>query len=230
MILYQDSHLVVVNKPAGMLVHRSSLSRGDEEYLLQKVRDIVGYHLYPVHRLDRPTSGVVLFALSPSVAAALQQQFANKAVEKIYYAFVRGWMGEPTLHEREVKTEKGKLVEATTHFAPLHHIEYPIATDRYATARYTVVRCEPSTGRWHQIRQHLAQLRHYIINDRVHGDGKQNKLITNYLGVSEMFLHARSLAFTHPESGKRVEVVAPFPEWWRSVCPEKMEIRLEIEK
>ena len=213
-ILYQDDFLIAINKPCGLLVHRTSIAEEDERFALQMLRDQTGRKLYPVHRLDRPTSGVLLFGFSPEVARQLNNQLTNKESHKCYKALVRGWFQQELICDRQVKNDRGSLQDACTRFIPVKHFELPLATDRYPTARFSIVDAYPLTGRWHQIRQHLAQLRHYIINDRVHGDGKQNRIFTEKLEVREMFLHARSIRINHPSTNAELFIKASFPEHW----------------
>ncbi len=214
-ILYSDAYLTVINKPCGMLVHRTSIADDDKPVALQLLREQIGKMVYPVHRIDRPTSGVVVFAHSDEITRVLQEELSTGNSRKIYYALVRGWMDENVTNERDVKNDRGMLREAATRFTPLEKFELPTPTDRYATARFCIVRAEPITGRWHQIRQHLAQMRHYIINDRVHGDGKQNRIFTSQFAISEMFLHAETIEFDHPATNERISICAPFPEHWQ---------------
>jgi tRNA pseudouridine65 synthase len=213
-ILYQDDYLIVINKPCGLLVHRTSIAEENEAFALQLLRDQVGKKLFPVHRIDRPTSGVLVFSFSPEVARQLNNQLINGVSHKKYVVLVRGWFSQEIICDRPVKNDRGNLQEALTRFVPLKQLELPLETDRYPTARFSVVEAYPLTGRWHQIRQHLAQLRHYIINDRVHGDGKQNRIFTEQLGVREMFLHARSLRLQHPVLPTELTIEAPFPAHW----------------
>lgn len=213
-ILYQDDYLIAINKPCGLLVHRTSIAESDGLFVLQLLRDQVGLKLFPVHRIDRPTSGVLVFAFSPEVARLLNDQLTNGASHKKYVVLVRGWLSQEIICDRPVKNDRGNLQEALTRFVPVKQMELPQATDRYPTARFSVVEAYPLTGRWHQIRQHLAQLRHYIINDRVHGDGKQNRIFTEQLGVREMFLHAHSLRLQHPMLHTELTIEAPFPVHW----------------
>jgi tRNA pseudouridine65 synthase len=216
-ILYSDPYFTVINKPCGMLVHRTSIAEDDDPVALQVLRDQLGRMVYPVHRLDRPTSGVVLFGHDPEITRALQEELARPDGHKQYTALIRGWMPEPVISTREVKNDRGTLKAAETRFVPLEQFELPISTDRYPTARFSIVEAYPTTGRWHQIRQHLAQLRHYIINDRVHGDGKQNRLFTEQLDIREMFLHAHRFEITHPITAEKLSIEAPFPEHWEKI-------------
>jgi tRNA pseudouridine65 synthase len=200
-----------------MLVHRTSIADDNEPVALQLLRDQTGSIVYPVNRIDRPTSGIVVFAHTPEITKLMQEELAKPDFYKQYTALVRGWMHETVDCERDVKNDRGVLKEAFTRFVPVERLELPVPTDRYPTARFTIVDAFPATGRWHQIRQHLAQMRHYIINDRVHGDGKQNKIFTEQLHISEMFLHARKISFVHPVTGEILEVEAPFPEHWKKL-------------
>lgn len=214
-ILYQDEYLIAINKPCGLLVHRTSIAEENEVFALQMLRDQTGCKVFPVHRIDRPTSGVLLFALSAEVARDLNNQLTNGESHKQYTALARGWFPEELHCDREVKNDRGNLQSALTRIIPVSRLELPVATDRYPTARFSIVEAYPHTGRWHQIRQHLAQLRHYIINDRVHGDGKQNRIFTEQIGIREMFLHARSVRITHPVTGEELTISAEYPAHWQ---------------
>jgi tRNA pseudouridine65 synthase len=214
-ILYQDNWLIAINKPCGLLVHRTSIADENKEFALQLLRDQTGFRLFPIHRIDRPTSGVLLFARSPEIARALNEQLTDGTPHKCYMALVRGWLTDEIRCDRQVKNDRGNLQDAITLFKPVKQFELPFATDRYPTARYSILEAQPLTGRWHQIRQHLAQLRHYIINDRVHGDGKQNRIVTHEMGIREMFLHAASLKIRHPALQQDVIIKADFPSHWK---------------
>lgn len=220
-ILYEDQHIVAVNKPAGLLVHRTKIAEEDTDFLLQKVRDQINKHLYPIHRLDRPTSGVVLFALTSESANRFSSMIQSNDIEKIYLALVRGWLAEHIDLNHPVKNEKGNSKDAQTLFECVEKIELTVPSGRYETTRYSCLRCIPKSGRWHQIRQHLAHLRHYIINDRVHGDGKCNRFFSEYFGTRNMFLHASELRFKHPYSGTDVCIQAQLPPHWMQLTQPK---------
>lgn len=221
-ILYSDEYFTAINKPNGMLVHRTAIAEGDGPFALQLLRDQINRTVYPAHRIDRPTSGVLIFAHSREMTSKLQEELQKESSQKTYTALVRGWVLEDVISTREVKNDRGNLQTAETTFNPIRQFELPMATDRYSTARYTIIEATPKTGRWHQIRQHLAQLRHYIINDRVHGDGKQNRLFTEQIGVREMFLHATTLQINHPITGNKLVINAPFPEHWSQFLNQKI--------
>jgi tRNA pseudouridine65 synthase len=184
-ILYQDEHLVTVFKPTGLLVHRSIFDKHETHFALQMVRNQVGQHVYPVQRLDKPISGVLLFALSSDIAKVVSKQFAEHEVQKTYLAIVRGYADEVgmidyTLKEeldkksdKQVRTDKPDQ-DAVTPYKRLNTVEFNHAVGRYNTARYSLVQLEPKTGRKHQLPRHLKHIFHPIMGDTTHGDGKQN--------------------------------------------------------
>jgi tRNA pseudouridine65 synthase len=213
-IIYRDDNLVAINKPCRLLVHRTSISDEDKVFALQLVRDLLGQRVYNLHRIDRPTSGVLLFALNNEMAALINEQFKEKKVKKTYIALVRGWFPQVTLLNYPVKNQKDALLDAETHFNLLCKYELSLPVEPYETSRYSMIEAHPLTGRWHQIRQHLAHLRHYIINDRVHGTGGHNNMFTEHLGIADLFLHAHKLQFTHPLTGQEILIQAEFPPHW----------------
>ena len=213
-IIYIDDDLVAVNKPCGLLVHRTEISDENEYFAVQLVRDLLGKRVYNVHRIDRPTSGVLLFALNSEVASVMSNQFKEKIVKKTYVALVRGWFPPMLFLNHPVKSGKGVLLDAETSFSLIDRYELAIPVDPYATSRYSMIEARPLTGRFHQIRQHLAHLRNYIINDRVHGTSAHNRMFAEQLGIFDLFLHARKMEFPHPVSGAPVVIEAGFPKHW----------------
>lgn len=219
-VLYLDPHLVVVNKPAGLLVHRSAIDRHETRYALQEVRDRIGRRVYPVHRLDKPTSGALLFALSPDVARAMTEQFAAGAVRKRYLAVVRGHVADtgvidhPLAEELDAMTDarasgnKGPQ-QAVTEYRCLARAELPHAAGRYETSRFSLVQAFPRTGRKHQIRRHMKHISHPIVGDTTHGDGRQNALFRTHLQCRRLLLAATGMTFAHPVSGERIDLSAP---------------------
>ncbi|WP_299490646.1 tRNA pseudouridine(65) synthase TruC [uncultured Shewanella sp.] len=224
-ILYEDDDIVVIHKPAGLLVHRTYLARKERFFAMQLLRDQVGCHVYPVHRLDRPTSGVLLFAKSSEMARILCEQFEQHSVEKQYLAIVRGNMSEggkldyPLKKELDALGDKNvdpnKLAQdAVTDFQPLLNTEIPYASGRYATSRYALVHLTPLTGRKHQLRRHMAHLRHPIIGDTTHGDGKQNKFFREHFNVNRLWLIAKKLCFDHPRTGESMVIETELESEW----------------
>lgn len=210
--LYEDDHFVAVHKPANMLVHRTERAP-DSKVLLQLVRDMVGHHVYPIHRLDRPASGVIIFGKNSEAAAALCEGFRLGTVRKTYLAVVRGWPEPKGVIDYPLARDRGGPVQdAVSVFKRLRTAELPLSTGRYPTSRYALVRVNPRTGRFHQIRRHFAHLRHPLVGDVLHGDGKHNRLFREHFDVHRLLLMAIGLQFGHPFTEKRVHVAAPLDE------------------
>lgn len=219
-ILYQDECCVVINKPTKMLVHRSWLDRHETVFVMQTLRDQLGKLVYPVHRLDRPTSGALLFALDSDSARVLSGQFEEKTVQKQYLAVVRGYAPERLVIDYPLKVRLDKIADkfadstkppedAITKLECLATTEQPfVSCARFATSRYSLVRLTPTTGRKHQLRRHMKHIFHPIVGDTTYGDKVQNRAITANLGVNRLLLHAQMLEFTHPKTGERVAVRA----------------------
>ena len=213
-ILFQTDDLVAINKPHGLLVHRSFIAADASEFAVQLLRDQLGQRVYPVHRLDRKTGGVLLFALTEAMNSAMQKQFAEGQVYKTYLAIVRGYTPDELdidypLRRDDGDGKPGTLQEAFTHLKTLHRTEVPIPFGKHDTSRYSLVELTPATGRMHQLRKHMAHIFHPIIGDRPHGCNKQNKLFLNQFGMNTMLLHAQQLQFAHPETGEIILIKAP---------------------
>jgi tRNA pseudouridine65 synthase len=207
-ILHLDDDLVAVHKPAGLLVHRNAHA-GREPFLLQLLRDRLGRRLYPVHRLDRPTSGLMIMALSPEAAAILARQFAAHEIRKAYMAVVRGFAPEAGVIDSPLKSESGAEAAALTAFTRLDTAEIPHPTGPHATTRYSLVRVVPKTGRTHQIRRHFAHIRHPLIGDVLRGDGRQNRFFREHFGVHRLLLASIELEFIHPGTGREMRLSCP---------------------
>lgn len=215
-VLYQDNDLIAINKPHGLLVHRSSIAADAEEFALQLLRDQIGKTVFPAHRIDRKTGGVLLFALNKTAEKAMQQQFAANEVQKTYLAILRGHTPDTGEIDYPLRKENGTLQEAFTAYKTLAHAELPVALGKHPTSRYSLVEAKPTTGRMHQLRKHFAHIFHPIIGDRTHGCNKQNKLFTETWDLNTMLLHARTLTFNHPLSNEEVTIAAPLqPEFSR---------------
>ncbi|RNI26491.1 pseudouridine synthase [Rufibacter latericius] len=221
-IIYEDAHYVAINKPNGLLVHRTRIAEEKKEFALQLLRDQLGYRLHAVHRLDRGTSGVLLFAKSPKATAPLVKAFAERQPDKTYLAIVRGYAPEAGTIDSPIRPDKDhpnkEAQEAVTHFNRLGTIELPIPVGRYETSRYSLVRIKPETGRMHQIRKHFAHLRHYIIGDKKHGDWRHNRMFLEELNSPSLLLHAASLTFEHPFTGESIQMKAQIPENMQRLC------------
>tara|TARA_R110002167_G_C12684720_1_gene651806 strand:- start:671 stop:1417 length:747 start_codon:yes stop_codon:yes gene_type:complete len=210
-IIYQDEYLVAINKPSGLLVHRSMLDKHETQFAVQLLRDQIGQYVFPVHRLDRPTSGVLVFALSADVARKLGEQFANQIIAKTYLAIVRGHIADKGEIDYALKEKLDKIAdkmakldkpaqEAVTLFNRLDKFELPFAVSKYASARYSLVQLSPKTGRKHQLRRHLAHINHPIVGDTTHGDGKHNTFIRQQFNFNQLALTCKSMHITHPVS------------------------------
>lgn len=214
-ILYEDECLIAINKPSGLLVHRTRISE-DEVFALQMVRRQIGVRVFPAHRLDRGTSGVLLFGKDTETAGFLGEQFRTRKVSKTYDAIVRGFLPEEgQIDSPLLKERTGESQESLTTFRVVAQSECPWNVSRYPTSRYSRINIWPLTGRWHQIRRHFAHLRHPVIGDRRHGDCKHNNFFRDHLGISRMLLHAESLKFHHPHSGEEIQTRATPDEEFR---------------
>lgn len=209
-ILFETESLIAINKPNGLLVHRSPIAKDVTTFAVQLLRDQINQHVTPIHRLDRKTSGVLLFAKQNEMVAPMQE--ALKTAQKRYLAIVRGHFPEEITVNHALLNEKNKLQEAETVFRCLEQVTLPLPFGKHQTSRYSFIEAFPKTGRMHQIRKHCNHLRHPIIGDRPHGCNKQNKLFLEKWGFSTMLLHARSLELVLPGSKEVVFVEAPLPE------------------
>lgn len=202
-ILHRDDTLVAITKPAGLLVHPGREPEAKEWIAMKVLRDQLGLRVYAIHRLDRPTSGVLLFALNEPVADAMRAEFEHRRVEKSYAAVVRGlppaaWENRTPLR----KAEGEKLKECHTRFQRL---------ESSPAGGHALVEAEPLTGRHHQIRRHLAADGFPVAGDYLYGDIAENDRLAAATGVTRMLLHARWLRFTHPVSGQVLRIESPLP-------------------
>lgn len=210
---------MAINKPSGLLVHRSKIDRHETQFALQLLRDQIGEHVFPVHRLDKPTSGLLVFARSSDVARALSEQFARREVSKSYLAVVRGYcpnegvIDHPLIekHDRitDAQAQRGKPAqEALTEYRCLSQVEWPESVDRYPNARYSLVELRPQTGRKHQLRRHMKHIGHPIIGDATHGKGIHNRFFAERFQCRRLLLTCRRLAFLHPVTGQAIRLAA----------------------
>ncbi|MCX2574479.1 pseudouridine synthase [Pedobacter sandarakinus] len=217
-ILYQDDHLVAINKPHGLLVHQSSIARDATEFALQMLRDQINMHVSPVHRLDRKTGGILLFALNKDAEVQMHQQFMNNQTTKTYLAVVRGFTPDEMEIDYPLAKENGTIQEAFTRFKTLQKTEISVPFGKHDTSRYSLVEATPKTGRMHQLRRHFSHILHPIIGDRTHGCNKQNKLFLEKWDMTTMLLHASQLSFTHPITSKFITINAKVhPEFQRTL-------------
>lgn len=194
-VIYEDKALIAINKPHGLLVHRSPIAKDAQEFALQLVRNQLGQRVDLIHRLDRKTSGVLLLAKNKAIVKEAQQLFISKEVQKTYHAIVRGHMKESGTLDYDLDHE-GKIQTAITNYEPQSYYEINYSSGRYPTSRYSLIHLIPETGRFHQLRKHMAHLRYPIIGDRPHGCNKQNRMWKHALGLDTMLLHAAAIRFT----------------------------------
>ncbi|MBB4845494.1 tRNA pseudouridine65 synthase [Paucibacter oligotrophus] len=220
-IIYADEQLVAINKPAGMLVHRSGLDAQETVFALQLLRDQLGRPVWPVHRLDKGTSGLLLFALSAEMAAILSLCFEQRQTRKTYHALVRGWpaaagrIEHPLAKDPELPSQGQVLLPSRTDWQRLARLSLPFSSDgRFPETRLALVEARPETGRRHQIRRHLKHIAHPIIGDATHGKGPLNRAVAEFLGLQRLWLHGLRLQIRHPVSGQMLDLQAPLgPEW-----------------
>lgn len=220
-IIFEDDHYIAINKPAGVLVHRTNLAK-EENILLavQLLRDQIGQRVYPLHRIDRPTSGVLLFGKTPEAAAFLTPLFPTDQVKKQYLAVVRGHMSSDHgwIEQALSKDLTGELQEALTEYWTLDKTEIPFSSSpKYLTSRYSLIKVYPHTGRMHQIRRHMAHARHYVVGDTTHGNNKQNIFFRSQFELNNLLLHAWALEFRHPYTNKNIEIKAEMPSYFNLI-------------
>ncbi len=228
-ILYQDDTLVAICKPAGMLVHRSWLDQHETRFAMQTLRDQIGQHVFPVHRLDRPTSGVLLFALNSHTARLLSQQFEAQQIRKSYLAIVRGWLHGSGRIDYPLKETLDKIADcmadhnkppqsAITDYRCLGLSELPYPCGPHPSSRFSLLQLQPHSGRKHQLRRHLKHLFHPILGDSNYGDKKQNRALAAHTGIPRLLLHAESLSFQHPHNGTALTLNAPVDNDWQHIA------------
>lgn len=191
-IVHECDDLIAINKPHGLLVHRTKIAADVNVFAVQLVRDHLKHRVHPAHRLDRKTSGVLLFAKHQEASSMVQQLFQNREVKKTYQAIVRGYIDDQGTVDYAL-TNEGKTKEAITHYTRAGTFEIPVPLGPHATSRYSEVIVKPETGRFHQIRKHMGHIRHPIIGDRPHGCNKQNRLWKEKFEMDSMMLHASRL-------------------------------------
>jgi tRNA pseudouridine65 synthase len=228
-VLYRDERLIAVHKPWGLLVHRSNIDRHETRFALQIVRDQTGRYVLAVHRLDKGTSGVLLFAFDAEAAAILGKAFEAGEIDKRYLAVVRGWTEESGVIDHPLSAVAddyaGRAADAaaqaaTTRYRTLARAELPHRVDRYPTSRYALIELDPLTGRQHQIRRHLKHIFHPIIGDATYGTGRHNRLFASLFGVQRLLLCCTRMAFLHPSTRERVFVEAEPSEDFTTVLRE----------
>ncbi len=222
-ILYQDGHLVAIHKPAGLLVHRSPIDRHETQFAVQLTRDAIGQKVFPIHRLDKPTSGLLLFALDSDTARKLGQQFMEHRIEKTYQAICRGWSEDTGIIDHPLKYKKDKIADkhkqesatpqhAVTKYKTLATTTVDHQIGKFTQQRYSLIELYPQTGRKHQLRRHLNHIHHPIIGDVKYGDRHHNHFFNDWLGQHRLYLAAISLRFQHPYTQESMTIHAPLED------------------
>lgn len=229
-ILYRDDYLAAVQKPPGLLVHRTGLDAGETRFALQMARDRLGVPVWPVHRLDKGTSGVLLFALEAETARTLALAFEQGGgIQKTYRAVVRGWPDDAGLIDHPLRrladdrgVQRTEVQPAQTRYRTVARGTLPLPQGAFPSTRVALVEAEPLTGRRHQLRRHLKHIAHPILGDATHGKGPLNRAVAAHLGVQRLWLHAWRLVLRHPATGAALSITAPpGPEWaaWHGCWP-----------
>lgn len=218
-LVFQDDQFVVIEKPSQILVHRSSLSR-DRDVILQRLRNQLGQRVFPVHRLDRATGGLMVFALNSEIAKSLQEQWQQGEVTKIYLCLIRGWFTESDfVCDHELKSpDTGVIQEAETRFVTLKQFVVSEQIDRYPETRYSLVLAFPKTGRMHQIRRHCAHLSHHIVGDVKYGKGVHNRYFRDKVEWHDLALWSAFLEFRHPVSNEALRFLKWPHKMWDSLA------------
>ena len=228
-VIYRDEYLIAINKPSGLLVHKSMIDRHEIYFAMKMLRDQIGAWVYPIHRLDKPTSGVLLFALDSHTAKLMSEQFKTHTIQKSYIAVVRGYIADEGLIDYALSVKLDKIAdkdvnaapkeaqEAITAFKRLSKVEIPFAVGRYPQTRYSLVELKPKTGRKHQLRRHMKHLSHHILGDTKYGRGEHNKMIRAEFNCHRMLLHATSLEIIHPYTQKKLSLNAGLDETFLNI-------------
>ncbi len=224
-IIERSDLYIAVYKPIDVAVHPSDIHK-HETTLMHQVKSLTGEFLYPVHRIDRATSGIVLFALTPESASYIRQQFNEQLITKEYLAIVRGHILTEQFIDHAINTPyKPERKEAVTIVEPLAHAELDIPRERYATSRFSLIKAFPKTGRWHQIRLHCSYKGYPIVGDVKHGDGRTNALAREHFGCHRLLLHAQRLEFHSKKDGEKHNIHCP-PDSYFSTVLRRMKLTI----
>lgn len=223
-ILYEDDDLIAVNKPSGLLVHPSWLTPRGTENLASMLKVYLQSSPYTIHRLDRPTSGVILVGKNKEIAQLMNVKFAEREVKKTYLCMCRGFVPESGIIDHPLKEKLDKIAdkyadqdkpaqEAVSAFKTLAQVELPIAVGRYPQSRYSLVEVKPETGRKHQIRRHMGHISHPIAGDSKHGDGRHNKALRENFQLHRLMLMATEIELVHPRTKEPLAITAPVDQY-----------------
>ena len=224
-VVYLDPYLVAIDKPPGLLVHRTGLDAGETRFAMQLLRDQLGRYVWPVHRLDKGTSGLLMFALDADTARLMGQAFeSGNGLHKTYQAVVRGWPADDGFIDhplrrmpddaRNAAGQRELVQSAQTRFRTLARLTLPLPQGAFEHTRLALLALQPLTGRRHQLRRHMKHIAHPIVGDATHGKGPLNRAVADHIGLQRLWLHAAGLRLTHPVRGDELLLQAPSgPEW-----------------
>jgi tRNA pseudouridine65 synthase len=216
-IIFEDEYILVVNKPNNFIIHESHYSRNIRETtLLQFLEKQLGYSVYPAHRLDRKTSGIIILLKDKQYVQQFQELFLNKEITKTYYAIVRGFSPNSGTIDSPVKNDDtGVYKDALTHYETIKNVELDVPVQPFDSSRYSLVKLLPKTGRMHQLRKHLNKISYPIVGDYKYGDRFHNRMYETEFNCIYMFLHANQLEFIHPLTKQKLHLIADFPADWK---------------
>ncbi|MBU3012372.1 pseudouridine synthase [Polaribacter vadi] len=219
-IIFEDDYLLCVSKPNNVLVHHAYHSRNvaDEDSLLQIIKNEIGLKVYPIHRLDRKTSGIILLAKEKEYVSKFQELFTNSEIQKTYFGIVRGFSPDVKTIDSPVKGRDANVhKDALTELKTLANITLDIPVKPYDSSRYSLVQLSPKTGRMHQLRVHMNKISHPLIGDAKYGDKNHDVMYAENFGWQNLFLHAGKLEFIHPFTSEKLILKATFPGDWLSL-------------
>lgn len=218
-VVYQDDYLIAVNKPSGLLVHRSAIDKYETTFAVQTLRNQLGKKVYPIHRLDKPTSGILLFATSSDITQQVASQWQQ--VEKDYLCVVRGNIHDTALeHPIRTRLDNGeeKIQTASTIFTRVGGTTIPVSFGKsaahYRATHFSLVKAMPKTGRKHQIRKHCKHLNHPIVGDTRYGRGEINRYFRQHYYMKRLLLHCQAMRLIHPVSDKPLCLYAKLDSTW----------------
>jgi tRNA pseudouridine65 synthase len=217
-ILFEDDSFLIVNKPHRMLVYPTPIAKNCHWFATKELEKLGYTNLHTIHRLDRPTSGVLLFGKNKEIARKISLIFKNHEIKKTYLCLVRGYTEESGLIENALKKDgEGVLQDASTRFKTLEKQNVDIEISKYPQSRFSFLEVVPNTGRMHQIRRHFAHIRHPILGDRRYGDRHYNRFMKDEMQIDNLMLHAYSLEFKHPNTDENLKIIAPIPQVMREI-------------
>lgn len=222
-VIFEDEYFICVSKPNNVLVHHAYHSRNvaDEESLLQLIKNETDLKVYPIHRLDRKTSGVILLAKQKEFVSKFQELFTNNKIQKIYFGVVRGFSPDTKTIDSPVKGRDANVhKEALTYLKTINNITLNIPVKPYDSSRYSLIELLPQTGRMHQLRVHTNKISHPLIGDPKYGDKNHNIMFEDNFGFKNLFLHAGKLEFSHPFTSEKMILKATFPKDWIALFKE----------